>query len=95
MKKVFRHCIVYHFADDTSVLYANKDMLLHANKDMTTIENIRNIELKKLVNWLRATKLFFNQSKTQHFFVSYDNFVILLIISNLTSCSFLLNQFLT
>ena len=39
---VFLDIIVYHFADDTSLLYANKDMLLYANKDVTTIENIRN-----------------------------------------------------
>ena len=42
-------CIVPGFADDTNLLYANKDI--------TTIVKVVNEELKELVNWLRANKL--------------------------------------
>ena len=52
LKDVFKHCMVHHFVDNTSVSYVNK-----------YIKNI-NEEPKELINWSRATKLSLNKSKT-------------------------------
>lgn len=52
LKNVFKHCMVHHFVDNTSVSCANK-----------YIKNI-NEELKELINWSRATKPSLNKSKT-------------------------------
>ena len=51
------HSQVYHFADDTSLLYRNKS-LKNINQNI-------NHDLKLLSNWLRANKISLNASKTE------------------------------
>ena len=48
--------LVHHFADDTNILYASKNI--------RTIESVMNYELKLLVDWLKANKLSLNAEKT-------------------------------
>ena len=48
----------YLFADDTNLLYADKNL--------KSLENIVNIELSKICNWLTANKLFLNIKKSYY-----------------------------
>ena len=48
--------IVHHFADDTNLLYGNKNPV---------ISNVINSDLKLVTDWLRAKKLSLNESKTK------------------------------
>lgn len=48
----------YLFADDTNLLYADKNL--------KSLENIVNIELSKISNWLTANKLFQNIKKSNY-----------------------------
>ena len=52
---------IYLFADDTNLLYADKDL--------KSLESVINIELQKVCDWLNANKLTINVKKS--------NFVIL------------------
>ena len=49
--------IVHHFADDTNLLYGNKNP--------SVISDVINSELKLVTDWLRANKLSLNESKTK------------------------------
>ena len=53
----FSKLTVHHFADDTNLLFANKNM--------GTIESNVNYELKILADWLRSNKLSLNELKTE------------------------------
>ena len=53
----FSKLTVHHFADDTNLLFANKNI--------GTIESNVNYELKILLDWLRSNKLSLNESKTE------------------------------
>ena len=53
----FSKLTVHHFADDTNLLFANKNI--------GTIESNVNYELKILVDWLRSNKLSLNELKTE------------------------------
>ena len=53
----FSNCIIQHFADDTNLLFGNKDLKV--------IESVMNKELRILVDWLKANKLSLNESKTE------------------------------
>ena len=57
MHKAFSKSIIHHFADDTNMSYAGKNI--------KTIESVVNYELKILVDWLRSNKLSLNESKTE------------------------------
>ena len=57
MHKAFNECLVHHFADDTNLLFTNKDPL--------KLQRIVNIALAKLVEWLRANRLSLNVDKTE------------------------------
>ena len=46
----------YLFADDTNLLYANKDL--------KSLESVTNIELQKVCDWLNANKLTINATKS-------------------------------
>ena len=46
----------YLFADDTNLLYADKDL--------KSLESVINIELQKVCNWLNANKLTLNTKKS-------------------------------
>ena len=87
MKNVFKHCTVQHFAVVTNLLYASKDI--------KTVPNVVNEELKELVIWLMDWETYFKEFKAQYFSASYDNIILLLIISKWRIFwSFLLNQWL-
>ena len=49
--------IVHHFADDTNLLYGNKNL--------SVISDVINSELKLVKDWLRANKVSLNESKTK------------------------------
>ena len=49
--------IVHHFAEDTNLLYGNKNP--------SVISDVINSELKFVTDWLRANKLSRNESKTK------------------------------
>ena len=51
-----KHCKVYHFADDTNLLYTN-NYIKKLNK-------LLNKDLKNLTNWLNAIKISLNVGKT-------------------------------
>ena len=53
----FSKLTVHHFADDTNLLFAKKNI--------GTIESNVNYELKMLVDWLRSNKLSLNELKTE------------------------------
>ena len=53
--------IIHHFADDTNLLYVNKDPCV--------ISDVINSELKLVTDWLRANKLSLNESKTKLYFL--------------------------
>lgn len=87
MKNVFKHCTVQHFAVVTNLLYASKDI--------KTVESVVNEELQDLLIWLMDWETYFKEPKTQYFSASYDNIILLLIISkSRIFWSFLLNQWL-
>ena len=46
----------YLFADDTNLLYTDKDL--------KSLESVMNIELQKVCNWLNANKLTLNAKKS-------------------------------
>ena len=52
-----KHCKVHHFADDTN--------LLIINKSLKRLNELLNIDLKNLTNWLNANKTSLNVSKTE------------------------------
>ena len=47
----------YLFADNTNLLYADKDL--------KSLESVINIELQRVCNWLNANKLTLNTKKVQ------------------------------
>ena len=49
--------IVHHFADDTNLLFGNKNL--------SVISDVINSELKLVKDWLRANKVSLNESKTK------------------------------
>ena len=49
--------IVHHFADDTNLLYGNKNLFV--------ISDVINSELELVTDWLRVNKLSVNESKTK------------------------------
>ena len=57
LRNAIYHSTVHHFADDTNLLYVNKNL--------KTIQNKMNKDLKSLVTWLRANKISLNASKTE------------------------------
>ena len=57
MHKAFKKCLVHHFADDTNLLFTDKDP--------KTIQKTLNTELQELVEWLRANRLSLNVAKTE------------------------------
>ncbi len=57
LRNAIYHSIVHHFADDTNLLYVNKNL--------RTIQNKINKDLKSLCTWLRANKISLNASKTE------------------------------
>jgi len=57
MHKAFNECLVHHFADDTNLLFTDKDPL--------KLQRIVNKALAKLVEWLRANRLSLNVDKTE------------------------------
>ncbi len=57
MNEALVNCRVFHFADDTNLLFS------HENPDK--LHNIINQELKVLFNWLCANRLSLNVSKTE------------------------------
>ena len=57
LRNAIYHSIVHHFADDTNLLYVNKNLRV--------IQNKINGDLKSLCTWLRANKISLNASKTE------------------------------
>ena len=57
MHKAFNECLVHHFADDTNLLFSDKDPLKP--------QRIANKALAKLVEWLRRNRLSLNVDKTE------------------------------
>ena len=57
MNKAFSHSTVYHFADDTNLLYSNKNPKI--------IKKKMNQDLKFLFDWLCANRLSLNVAKTE------------------------------
>ena len=49
--------IVHRFADDTNLLYGNKDL--------SVVSDVIDSELKLVADWLRPNKLSLNESKTK------------------------------
>ena len=47
-----KFCKVHHFADDTNLLYLGKPI--------KKLQNLGNIDLKSLVNWLNENKISLN-----------------------------------
>ena len=56
MNKALKKCKVFHFADDTNLLYSNPDP--------KKIQKVLNKELKLLYDWLCANRLSLNVVKT-------------------------------
>ena len=52
-----KHCKVYHFADDTNLLYTNNSI--------KKLNKLLNKDLKNLTNWLNANKISLNVDKTE------------------------------
>ena len=50
----------------TFYLFADNTNLLYADKNLKSLENIVNIELSKICNWLTANKLFLNIKKSNY-----------------------------
>ena len=57
LRNAIYHSTVHHFADDTNLLYINRNL--------KTIQNKINKDLKSLCTWLRANKISLNASKTE------------------------------
>ena len=57
MHNAFKKCLVHHFADDTNLLYTDKDP--------HNLQKVMDKELKVLVEWLRANRLSLNVDKTE------------------------------
>jgi len=57
MNKAINNSTVYHFADDTNLLYSHKNP--------KTLKKVMNIDLKSLYEWLCANRLSLNVSKTE------------------------------
>ena len=57
MNKALKKCKVFHFADDTNLLYSNPDP--------KKIKKVINKELKLLYDWLCANRLSLNVAKTE------------------------------
>jgi len=57
MHKAFNKCLVHHFADDTNLLFTDKDP--------ESIRKTLNSELLELVEWLWANRLSLNVAKTE------------------------------
>ena len=57
LHKAIRYSIVHHFADDTNLLYINKNL--------KKLERKMNKDLFSLCTWLRANKISLNASKTE------------------------------
>ena len=57
LRNAIHNSIVHHFADDTNLLYINKNLKV--------IQNKMNKDLKSLVTWLRANKISLNATKTE------------------------------
>ena len=57
MNKAIKHSSVYHFADDTNLLYSHKNP--------KTLKNKVNQDLKLLYEWLCANRLSLNVGKTE------------------------------
>ena len=57
MNLAFKHALVHHFADDTNLLYSDKDP--------KRLKKIMNSELKLLFDWLCANRLSLNVNKTE------------------------------
>ena len=57
MHKAFNECLVHHFADDTNLLFTNKDPL--------KLQRIVNKALAKLVEWLCANRVSLIVDKTE------------------------------
>ena len=73
--------IVHHFADDTNLLYDDKNP--------SVISGALNSELKLVTDWLRAKKLFLNESKTKLLLFRPVN-TLNLILSNIKLNEYLL-----
>lgn len=80
----FKHCTIHHFTDDTSFLYANKNI--------QNIEVVMNSELKRFANWIFANKLSLEEPKTQFIF-SYSARKHHHTVSNIKLDNFVKNQF--
>ena len=52
-----KYCKVYHFADDTNLLYTNNSI--------KKLNKMLNKDLKNLTNWLNANKISLNVNKTE------------------------------
>ena len=52
-----KYCKVYHFADDTNLLYTNNSI--------KKLNKMLNKDLKNLTNWLNANKISLNVGKTE------------------------------
>ena len=57
LKNALENYVLYHFADDTN--------LIHGKKDPSEMPHVRNNELRFLIDWLRASKLYLSKSKTK------------------------------
>ncbi len=57
MNKALKKCKVFHFADDTNLLYSNPDP--------KKIKKVMDKELKLLYDWLCANRLSLNVAKTE------------------------------
>ena len=73
--------IVHHFAEDTNLLYGNKNP--------SVISDVINSELKFVTDWLRANKLSLNESKTKLLLFRPIN-KLTLILSNIKLSEYLL-----
>ena len=57
LNQAIKFCKVYHFADDTNLLYLGKSI--------KKLNKFVNIDLKNLFNWLNSNKISLNVKKTQ------------------------------
>ena len=57
LKNALEIYALYNFADDTN--------LIHGKKDPSEMPHARNNELRILIDWLRASKLYLSKSKTK------------------------------
>ena len=60
-----KYCKVYHFADDTYLLYTNNSI--------KKLNKILNKDLMNLTNWLNANTISLNVGKTEIKYLSYLN----------------------